>query len=387
MPTAAAPSNPAPLTLVAGGEDFVVKQRGSRLYEQWCTEIGGLDHEIIDASATNSGEALSAIARLRLALQTLPFFGSGKVVWFKNCNFLGDERTAATQAVTAELTDLARELQAFRWDNVRLLITAGKIDRRKSFYKILEKTGTVELHEPLSIEDKDWVARAEQFVRQELRAHRRNMDDEALAQFITSVGPNLRQLHNELEKLTLYAADRPVIAAADVTAVVSRQKTARAFALGDALGDRDLPRALRCLDEEFWAMKSDRNRSAIGLLAGLISKVRTLLLLKELFRVGLLQPRSDYGRFKVQLESLPTDSLPADKRYNPTAIHPFVLFKAVPQTSHYSLPELVRAMEILLHCNRRLVTSSLEESLVLQQALVQIVGRPTPVARQTPSPR
>jgi hypothetical protein len=31
-------------------------------------------------------------------------------------------------------------------------------------------------------------------------------------------------------------------------------------------------------------------------------------------------------------------------------------------------------MNILLECNRRLVSSSLEESLVLQQALARIVG-------------
>ena len=32
-------------------------------------------------------------------------------------------------------------------------------------------------------------------------------------------------------------------------------------------------------------------------------------------------------------------------------------------------------MEILLECNQRLVSSTLDESLVLQQALVQIVSR------------
>jgi len=35
--------------------------------------------------------------------------------------------------------------------------------------------------------------------------------------------------------------------------------------------------------------------------------------------------------------------------------------------------ELVRAMELLLQCNQRLVLSGLDEALVLQQTLVQIV--------------
>jgi len=40
----------------------------------------------------------------------------------------------------------------------------------------------------------------------------------------------------------------------------------------------------------------------------------------------------------------------------------------------YSQAELIRAMDLLFECNRRLVSSNLEESLVLQQALVQIAG-------------
>ena len=81
--------------LVCGEDDFAVKQRAKQIYLQWTEELGGMDHEIIDAAVSNSGEALKALAKLREALQTLPFFGSGKVVWLKNCNFLGDERAAS----------------------------------------------------------------------------------------------------------------------------------------------------------------------------------------------------------------------------------------------------------------------------------------------------
>src|SRR6266508_4359365 len=116
----------APLVLVHGEDDFAVKQRARQLYQQWCAEVGGMDHETIDAQVTNSGDALKALARLREALQTLPFFGSGKVVWLQNCNFLGDERAASAQAVTETLSDLAQELKNFSWEGVRLLISAAK---------------------------------------------------------------------------------------------------------------------------------------------------------------------------------------------------------------------------------------------------------------------
>lgn len=50
-----------------------------------------------------------------------------------------------------------------------------------------------------------------------------------------------------------------------------------------------------------------------------------------------------------------------------------MLYKALPQVKRYSQAELIRAMDLLFQCNHRLVSSSLEESLVLQQTLVQIV--------------
>ena len=92
-----------------------------------------------------------------------------------------------------------------------------------------------------------------------------------------------------------------------------------------------------------------------------------------MLREGWIKPEADYNRFKTQLERVPADQLPADKRFNPLALNPYVLFKALPQAKKYTRNELVRAMELLLRCNQRLVSSSLEEALVLQQALVQII--------------
>src|SRR6185503_421958 len=151
----------APVALVCGDDEFAVKQRAKEIYQQWTSERGGMDHEIVDAAASNSAEALKAIGRLREGLQTLPFFGGGKVVWFRDCNFLDDGRTAKTGDVTEALAELAQELKDFAWQNVRLLVSAGKTDKRKVFYKALDKIGSVESFEELSVDDKDWADQCE----------------------------------------------------------------------------------------------------------------------------------------------------------------------------------------------------------------------------------
>jgi DNA polymerase-3 subunit delta len=371
----ASKSSAARVRLVFGEDEFAVKQRAREIHQAWTAELGDGDHETIDAAAANSGEALKALARLREALQTLPFFGGGKVVWFKNCNFLGDDRTASTQAVTETLADLAQEWKEFPWDAVRLLVTASKVDRRKVFFKTIEKIGSAECVESWSTDDRDWADRAEAWARQALLSRQKEISDEALAELVSRVGANARQLDSEIEKLSLYVGDRKTVEADDVAAICTRSKMARAFALGDALGDRNLPQLLRRLDEELWEIEFDSQKSGIGLLYGLITKVRAMLMLKEMLREGWIKPGTDYNRFKAQLERVPADRLPADRRFNPLSLNPYVLYKALPQVKHYTPDELVRAMDLLLNCNRRLVSSGLDDSLVLQQTLVQIVGR------------
>jgi DNA polymerase III subunit delta len=363
--------------LVCGDDDFAVKQRAKQVYLEWSEQLGGMDHEIIDASAANSGDALNALAKLREALQTLPFFGSGKAVWFKDCNFLGDERAASAAAVTESLGALAQELKEFAWASVRLLISAGKVDKRKAFYKTIDKIGTVENFAGWSVDDKDWASEAELWARQALRERKKEISDEALSELVANVGPNARILSSEVEKVALFVGERKEIEVEDVAGVCTRNKSARAFALGDALGDRDLPRLLRTLDEELWEMKFDKQKSEIGLLYGLISKVRAMILLKEMMREGWIKAEGDYGRFKTQLERVPAAQLPEDKRYNPLAINAYVLFKALPQARRYSQEELVNAMDVLLRCNQQLVSSRLDGALILQQALVRIVEKPS----------
>ena len=59
-------------------------------------------------------------------------------------------------------------------------------------------------------------------------------------------------------------------------------------------------------------------------------------------------------------------------------MHPFVVAKALAQTPNYTGAELIAAMETLLACNQRLVGSGLDDDLLLQQALVHIIGLPRP---------
>ncbi len=363
------------LALICGDDDFAVKQRAKQIFSVWSAELGGMDHEIIDASVGNSGDALTALGKLREALHTLPFFGGGKVVWLRDCNFLGEERTASSAAVTETLAGsggrtekifLAKRPAAHQrrqgGQAERLLQNAGKNRHGGKLFGVVagrQGLGRIAPKSP---------------PRTLCASGRRRFPTTRWANWSTAPAPTRGSWKMKLRSCAVFVGDRQKIELADVTTICSRNKTAKAFALGDALGDRDLPRLLQRLDEELWETKFDKDKSEIGLLYGLIGKVRAMLLLKEMLREGWIKETRDYNQFKAQLERVPADKLPADKKFNPLALNPYVLYKALPQVKKYTSAELVRAMDVLLRCNQRLVSSGLDEALVLQQALVQIVA-------------
>ena len=239
-----------PLCLVYGDEDFLVRDRASQVYEAWCAAAGGEDHEVIDGTVRNASEALEALAKLNEAVQTLPFFGGAKVVWLRAANFLGDERTASSRDVTDRLNGLAKDWETFDWQGVQVLISAGKVDKRKGFFKSVKKIASIE---DLSVADKERGSKAALIVRQRLTELGKKITSHVADELILLAGSSLQQLHTEADKLAAYVGERDEVTRQDVHEIATRTKQAQAFALGDALGERNLPKLLRVLDEELWS--------------------------------------------------------------------------------------------------------------------------------------
>ena len=365
-----------PLLFIYGDDEFAVSQRARNVYRKWCEKepVGG-DNEIIEAHAVNTGEALKALVRLNESIKTFPFFGEGKIIWFKSCNYLGDDRTAKSSDVNSGLVGLASELKTFEWGKVKLIISSGKPDKRKAFYKALVKLADTEEFAAISLDDRDWQAKTEQFVAAKLKSLGLVIKYPVISKISQLVGPDTRALTSECEKLASFVFSSEDITTSDVELIVTQGKHAKAFALGDALAERDLPKTLKRLEEDMWAAKTDRKKSVIGLVAGLVNKMRSLLFARELLDLGLIQHVKGFAQFKSQIERLPAEIFGSDRRISPLGIHPYVLFNATSQAQNYTREELVGAMDLLMQSNHRLVSSSLDESFVLQRTLTQIVAR------------
>ena len=96
MPKTKTKSETANIHAVVGSDEAEVKRVAAELAHKLAPDdAGDFGLEVIDGVADNADQAASRIASTIEALQTLPFFGSSKVVWLKNSNFLGDDPKVA----------------------------------------------------------------------------------------------------------------------------------------------------------------------------------------------------------------------------------------------------------------------------------------------------
>src|SRR5438874_12668649 len=108
MPKTKATTATAKTYAVAGSDEAEVKRVAAELAEKLTPpEAGDFGLEIIDGVTENADQAAGRIRSTIEALQTLPFFGSTKVVWLKSANFLGDTQISCATSVQFALEELS----------------------------------------------------------------------------------------------------------------------------------------------------------------------------------------------------------------------------------------------------------------------------------------
>jgi DNA polymerase III subunit delta len=307
----------------------------------------------------------------------LPFFGSTKVVWLKNANFLGDTpvgRAASVQSALEELSDL---INTDLGSDVIFLISATEVDKRRSFYKSLIKRAEIQILERLDSSRSGWEEEATEIVRNRAQKQKLQFDDDALDLFVLLTGGDTRQIDNELEKIDVFLGDHVTATAVprvDVDLVRELVPLSRAgviFELGNALATRDLELALTLVRRLL-----DQGESAIGiLLVAIVPTIRNLLLAKDLMeRHYLARPRAPFQFISAinRLAAEATEHLPRKKD---GSINAYALGIAAQHAHRFETKQLIEAMQACLEANLQLVTSQLDHELILTEVVVKLLRR------------
>jgi len=339
----------------------------------------GFTHETIDGIADNSDSAFEICSSTVEALQTLPMFGGDKVVWLRNANFLGDNVTGRSQRTEAGVDRLRATLEAGVPDGVKFLLTAQGVDKRRSFWKFIEKAAEVQSHDRIDTSRDDWQDQVAALVTKRAAELGLDFEKDALEIFVMLAGEQTQQIGNELEKLDLYLGpESRTITEDDVNRLVPLSRAAVVFEIGKAIQQGNAARAIQLIDQQLEA-----DESAIGIMrASIIGTVRNLYMARLIIE-KFKAPTGNYNAFSGVLNRLPE----ADRAWLPqkkdgSGVNVYPIFLAAAQAAHFELDALQDVLEATLKADQALVTTGLDHRLILHRLIVEIAS-----ARKSPPSR
>ncbi|RYD18591.1 MAG: hypothetical protein EOP88_22070 [Verrucomicrobiaceae bacterium] len=366
---------------VVGSDEGLVREKALHLYNQLTGGVDdGFTHETIDGIADNSDSAFEICSSTVQALLTLPMFGGDKVVWLRNANFFADNVTGRSQRTEAGVESLRSTLERGIPDGVKFLLTAQGIDKRRGFWKFIEKAADVQVHDRIDTSRDDWQDQVAALVTRRARELDLGFQPDALALFVMLAGEQSQQIGNELEKLDLYLGEeRREVTEDDVRLLVPLSRAAVVFEIGKAIQMGNASRAIRLIDEQLEA-----DESAIGIMrASIIGVVRNLFMAKliiEKFKV----PTGNYSSFSGSLNRLPeSDRAWLPQKKDGSGVNVFPIFLAADNAKNFELAGLQQVLEATLKADQALVTTGLDHRLILHRLIVEIASaRKAPVRRR-----
>lgn len=222
----------------------------------------------------------------------------------------------------------------------------GQAERRVPGLESLIKAGTVQLVELPTPDAKTLPA----WVQQHARDHKIAIQPDAVALLANYVGRNLRQLDNELQKLSLYAHGR-AITAQDVRAMVADASEEMMWNLTDGLCGRNGGKAMAALRD---LRRGDQH--PLALLSAIARQYRLLIQVKTVMARGVRAADQIAAAIGEKKSTYPVE-------------------KAQKLVEHYSFDELDAIMERLLETDMAMKTGADQDTL-LDILVADLTSRP-----------
>ncbi len=361
---------PGAVHAVIGTDEGRVSEEAMALFNDLKPEgeAAEFTNDVIEGVVANSEEAYQACVRTIEGLQTIGFFGADKIVWLKGANFLADDQTGGAERAKQGVEDLLDVLKAGTGDEVTFLVSASAIDKRRGFYKWLQKNGEVAAFDKIDVSKDRWEEEVALMVTTRAKKLGLAFDHEALDLFVQMAGEETRQIGNELEKLNLYQGDRRTVELEDVRLMVPLSRKGVVFEISRAIERRDTVRAIELVDAQL-----EKGESAIGLMrAAIIPTVRNLFMVRVLLDAHPKLPLHNGGAFTGALNRLPD----GDKAWLPQtksgSINAWGLFYAAKKAGQFTTAEMRHALEAALNADKSLVTTQLDHRMVLHRLVAEL---------------
>jgi DNA polymerase-3 subunit delta len=243
-----------------------------------------------------------------------------------------------------------------------LILIQEQLGRQKKIVRLLEKTGVLLDYTIRSGTKKDQEAFFKNHLKELLAREGKTVSADTAALLFNRLGWEPGLLAMEIGKLAAYTGERNRISAEDVHLLVGVSREEPFYELTSALGEKDLPGALRIL-HRLW----EQGFHPLAVLGGVANAFRRYLAAREWLDTLPSPPASwkDYASFARQiLPRLEKNPLPGPK------LQPYALFNLLRSARLFSARESFQALEALQQIDRRLKTTGTEGRSLLEDFIL-----------------
>ena len=361
---AASSTKTVPIHLLTGSDEDAVKKAAAELAAKLAPD-DAMNFETIDGRALTVDEAVNSISKVREAILTLPFFGGGKLVWWKSVTFFDDSGPGRLASVKEALEALLPDLEKVDGTSVTLLVSASGLHKGKAFSKALLKIAQAKYFDLPDLRNTTEDEIIFQIERRMTAAGLRPGQG-AAERFFEATGLDTSQWAQELEKLTLYAGDSgQELTREDVNKVISGSREVLVWDFCAAVLGGDAKLALAQLS----ALLA-QDESEVGILILLAGQVRLAALAAVLSDNRMLSIKS--GRFaSATVSPEGTAYLPRKKSGEP--ISTYSLGQAAQRGQRKPARFWFAALAAIYRTQREMLTGESDKRRALELVVLEIV--------------
>lgn len=331
-----------PVYLIYGGEPFLEEA----LFRE--IKAATVQPETADFNFHVFSPANDQLAQALAVAQTQPFFAERRLVVVREPAVFSASRKKGGDEGGEEEEEKSsggdEQLLAYLKNPVSstclVFLVADSVDSRKKVTKAVIALGGAVECKPLKPDDAVmWAERRSSDV------YGKRLNDSAARLLIDKLGPDLRLIDNELQKLALYVGEAKSIGTTDVDLLVGGVAETEIFRLTEAVMLKDRARAMNLLERVLRQVDHP-----LQVLAALTNRFRQILTVKALVARGV-SLREGPGIAKM---------------------HPYAYEKMTGHVKPYSREEISRAMGRLLEADLA-VKSGFDPKLAVETLVVELM--------------
>ncbi len=390
-------NDPVPNLYLICGEAYLIK----KAFDTLSKSLLGIDKnqfsvETLDGTTTPLGDIIEQVT-------TFSFPVTQKIIIVKNCPlFQSDKSSTQIRYSIAELDRFANFIET-GWPVEHFLVLTSEIsDKRKKIYKIIAQSGTVidctvaKGARKIDIDEQRSVLSS--VADQVLSKNKKRIDNQAFQALVDMTGFNLDVFTQNLEKLSIYTADRASICLEDVKTVVVKDKKDPIFNLTNAIMEKDAKASLYYLNSLF-----DDGFHPLQILKSLENLFRKFLYVKDslmtIYPSNNALNQMTFNQFKQAIlpkivtqdktqlkktealekyltgKELKKKDIPKDLFLAPNPKNAYPVFQTFKKSENFSTNELYHTLLFLSDLDYQLKTSSVDAKTQIESLIIKLCSK------------